>query len=193
MPTTPVSPSNPLFGYQTSPPPTNQVLQDAANNLRAVEAIQNVVPNWPPLGGEIEEEIVNEGHIVEVPELVKNNNEPEPIMVAFEDENGVDGDGALGNALKQLERLDWNQDDLPFFFNRVEIRMGIAKVKKNYTKFQVLSEIIPTKVQDQVKSLLRKTENDFPNNDAYKQLKTQILKIFGPRPEASMERAKDKL
>ena len=46
-----------------------------------------------------------------------------------------------------------------------------------------------SKVQDQVKSLLRKTENDFPNNDAYKQLKNQILKIFGPRPEASMERA----
>ena len=110
-------------------------------------------------------------------------------MVAFEDENGVDGENALGNALRQLEKLEWNTDDLPFFFNRAEIRMKIANVKKNYTKFQVLSEIIPTKVQDQVKSLLRKGETDFPNNDAYKQLKTQILKIFGPRPEASMERA----
>ena len=137
-----------------------------------------------------EEEVVNEGLIVELPDGI--NNEPVvpvDIMVAFEDENGVDGDGALGNALKQLERLEWNQEDLPFFFNRVEIRMGIAQVRKNYTKFQVLSEIIPSKVQDQVKSLLRKTENDFPNNDAYKQLKNQILKIFGPRPEASMERA----
>ena len=30
---------------------------------------------------------------------------------------------------------------------------------------------------------------DFPNKDAYKQLKNQILKIFGPRPEKAVERA----
>ena len=150
-----------------------------------------------------DEEVVVEGHIVVHDEnlklanppdidenLLENENQNLPVaMAVFEDENGTDGDNALGNALKNLEKLDWNANDLPFFFNRVEVRMKIAKVEKNYTKFQVLSEILPPKVQDQVKSLLRKGEGDFPNNDAYKQLKTQILKIFGPRPEAAMERA----
>ena len=77
--------------------------------------------------------------------------ETSAIMVAFEDENGTDGDNALGNALRSLEKLEWQTNDLAWYFNRVEIRMGVANVKKNYTKFQVLSEIIPSKVQDQVK------------------------------------------
>ena len=60
-PDTPLSPSNPNFLYQTSPPLTRQVLADALANLQVEEAIQAVKPNWPPLGGE--EEVV-EGHVV---------------------------------------------------------------------------------------------------------------------------------
>ena len=40
-----------------------------------------------------------------------------------------------------------------------------------------------------VKPLLRKKETDFPNKDAYKQLKNTIIRIFGPRPEAAVDRA----
>ena len=32
-------------------------------------------------------------------------------------------------------------------------------------------------------------ETDFPNGDSYKTLKKEIIRIFGPRPEASFERA----
>ena len=110
-------------------------------------------------------------------------------MPAFEEENGVDGEGALREALRSLEKLEWDANDIEFFFNRCETRMQVANVKKQYTKFQVLSEILPKKVQDQVKSLLRKKETDFPNKDSYKQLKNTVLRIFGPRPEAAIERA----
>ena len=65
----------------------------------------------------------------------------------------------------------------------------MAGVKKNYTKFQVLSEILPKKVQDEVKAFLCMEEAEFPNKDSYKQLKTEVRRIFGPRPEASIERA----
>ena len=112
-----------------------------------------------------------------------------PVMAVFEDENGTDNDGALGSALRSLERLEWDDNDVQWFFNRCETRMGAAGVKKNYTKFQVLSEILPKKVQDQVKPLLRKSEADFTNKDGYKQLKNKVLQIFGQRPEASMDRA----
>ena len=67
--------------------------------------------------------------------------------------------------------------------------MGAAGVKKNFTKFQVLSTIIPPHVMNEVKPLLRMQATDFPANDAYKQLKQRILRIFGPRPEAAVERA----
>ena len=67
--------------------------------------------------------------------------------------------------------------------------MATVGVKKQYTKFQVLSTIIPAKVQNEVKPLLVLKASEFPNHDAYKQLKSEILRIFGPRPEERIERA----
>ena len=110
-------------------------------------------------------------------------------MVLFEDENGTDDAGALGSALRSLEKLEWDANDIQFSFNRAETRMGAAGVKKNYTKFQILSEILPKKVQDQVKSLLRKSENDFPDKNGYKLLKQAVMRIFGPRTEAGIDKS----
>ena len=45
------------------------------------------------------------------------------------------------------------------------------------------SSIITKHVINQVKKFLRKSETEFPNKDSYKQLKKEILWIFGPRPE----------
>ena len=67
--------------------------------------------------------------------------------------------------------------------------MQAVGVKKQFTKLQVLSTILPKKVTDQVKPLLRKKETDFPNKDAYFQLKTKIMQIFGPAPNKGFERA----
>ena len=67
--------------------------------------------------------------------------------------------------------------------------MAAAGVKKNFTKFQVLITIIPKKVQDEVKSIIRRKETDFPDKNAYKILKDEILRIFGPRPQDAVDRA----
>ena len=91
---------------------------------------------------------------------------PDPVIVPFEAEDGVDEAGALREACRSLEKLEWMEENLAFFFNRVETRMGVAGVKKNFTKFQVLSEILPKQVQDQVMNLLTLNEADFPNKDA---------------------------
>ena len=67
--------------------------------------------------------------------------------------------------------------------------MAAVGVKKNFTKLQVLSTVIPKRVQDEVKELLSMKATEFPNNDGYKQLKNEILRIFGPRPEDAVDRA----
>ena len=121
--------------------------------------------------------------------LAGDIEQEEVVMANFEDENGTDETGALGNGLRSLEKLEWDEKDLMFFFNRVETRMASAGVKKNFTKFQILSEILPSRVQNQVKGILRKTQTDFPNNDAYKVLKTEVLRIFGPKLEDAILRA----
>ena len=38
-----------------------------------------------------------------------------------------------------------------------------------------------------IKKFLRKSETEFPNKDSYKQLKKEILRIFGPRPETATD------
>ena len=80
-PVTPLSPSNPRFYYQTSPPPTGQVLSDVVANLRPIEAIQNIIPNWKPLEDEeVQEEEVVQGFIQEeVDNTVQADNMPDAV------------------------------------------------------------------------------------------------------------------
>ena len=113
---------------------------------------------------------------------------PDPV-VDFEDENGEDVAGALKEALQSAVKLEWDDKDIPFFFQRLEIILEASGAKKQYTKFQVLSNILPKKVQDEVKSLLIKKATEFPHNNAYKLLKTEVLRVFGPKTGSSMDRA----
>ena len=118
-----------------------------------------------------------------------NNDMANDPIVDFEDEDGVDDARALQEAIRALERLQWEDDDIDFYFNQAEIKMAAHGVKKNYTKFQVLATVIPSKITLQIKSLLRKKESEYPDKNAYKLLKTEIFRIFGPKPEAGLEKA----
>ena len=117
------------------------------------------------------------------------DNAGPPVQINFEDENENDDADAMREAFRNLARFNWDENDLLFTFNQIEVKMATVGVKKNWTKFQVLTTILPKNIQEQVKPLLRKQSTEFPNNDAYKQLKTRIMRIFGPRPEAAMDRA----
>ena len=119
---------------------------------------------------------------VEVPAIMPN-------VVDFEDENGDNDAGAMQEALRVLLKYEWNPKDLDFYWGQIEIKMAAAGVRKNFTKFQILSSIVPTHVVEEVKSLLRKKESEFPQNNAYKLLKAEITSIFGPKLEESMDRA----
>ena len=44
-------------------------------------------------------------------------------------------------------------------------------------------------MEDEVKELLTKKETEYPENNAYKLLKSKIIKIFGPKPEEAVSRA----
>ena len=56
--------------------------------------------------------------------------------------------------------------------------MSAVGVKKQYTKFQVLSTVIPKAVEDEVKSMLCKQEAEYPERNAYKLLKSEIFRIL---------------
>ena len=89
-------------------------------------------------------------------------------MAAFEDQNGVDDEKALSNALSLIKGFEWKPTNINFYFNQLETKMTTAGVKKNWTKFQVLTTVLPSAVQDELISTLQKSEADFPENNAYK-------------------------
>ena len=81
------------------------------------------------------------------------------IMAAFEDENDENSDTrALELACKQLDKFQWMDEDVKFYFQQVEARMAAVGVKKQWTKFLVLQTILPMKILQYVKSTLRKSE-----------------------------------
>ena len=135
QPTTPLSPSNPNFLLQPSPPPTTQVLRDVASNLRVVEVVQNITPVWPPL--ESTEEVV-EGNIIEVAENLKlsegnNSTEPAPVqevrMVNYDQQNEEDDAGAIQNA--RDVKFPFNKNDIQLWFSLIESKMQFAGIKNN--------------------------------------------------------------
>ena len=73
---------------------------------------------------------------------------PNQAIVAFEDEDGADEAGALREACRNVEKIEWDDNDVAFFFSKVEIKMSAVGVKKQYTKFQVLSTVLPKKVEE---------------------------------------------
>ena len=111
------------------------------------------------------------------------------VMTNFEDENADDGDAqALREACRNLERLVWDGNDVPFFFAQAEIKMRSVGVKKQYTKFSALASVLPKHVIDEVKEMVIMQESEFEQNNSYKLLKTEVLRIFGPKIDAGVNR-----
>ena len=96
-------------------------------------------------------------------------------MANYDEQDGVDGVDALQKAVAYLQRYPHNQEDLKFYFQQVEVKMLSCGVKKNFTKLQVMSTILPEHVINAVKPILRKQENEFPDKDGYKKLKNEVF------------------
>ena len=97
-------------------------------------------------------------------------------------------DNCLENGIRALRGYEFDEQDLRFYFQQCELRMQEAGIKKNYTKFQVMVAILPKRVIDQIKPLLRKEETEL-GATPYKTLKDQLLKRFGQPQNAAFERA----
>ena len=138
--------SSPAALLQPDPPPTDEVLNGASDQLRN-------------------------------------------IMTNYDEENGTDTAGAMEKAVAMLKGYVWNPQALKFYFGQIEIKMKASGVKKQFTKLQVLSTILPVEVMMEVRPILEKQESEFENNDSYLQIKTELFRIFGPSEEEAFERA----
>ena len=162
--------ASPRALLQPDPPPIDEVLLDVQQQLVAISERQDRADRRNAV------------------RQAQETAQPQVVM-AFDEENGADGADALNKAIQTLKNFSYDPVDLKFTFNQLEIKMKSAGVKKQFTKLQTLSTVIPKEVTDEIKTILRKDETEFENNDAYKQAKVKILEIFGQTDEEPFERA----
>ena len=139
-----------------------------------------------------EEEVV-EGLIVGQPEKElemagendnQNNQNQDP--VDFEDQNEPDGAKAIEYSRTLV--MEFNPQEVEFWFIQLENEMFTCQVKSQWMKRCILVKNLPPKIQADVKSLLVIKQSQAPA-DLYKKIKNEILRIHAPRREDTFKKA----
>ena len=134
-----------------------------------------------------DEESVISGHIVGAPVGGKVEADPPVVrMVNYDQQNEEDDAGAISNA--RDVRIPFNKNDIKLWFSLVESKMQFAGIKKQWSKRQVLVQIIPPDYHSDFRHFLQMQEDQAGNN-AYFELKTAMIKQFGPKKADGFDKA----
>ena len=125
-------------------------------------------------------------------EVVGGDNEVEagaaaPVkMVNYDMQSEEDDAGAIQNA--RDVKLPFNRQDVRLWFSLVESKMQFAGIKKQWSKRQVLVQLIPPDLHNDFKQYLIQQE-DAAGNLPYYTLKAAIVKQFGPKRADGFDKA----
>ena len=123
---------------------------------------------------------------VDIFESDLSDNQTPVSMPNFDELNADNGADAIKN-LGQI-KISWDAEEPAYFFQKLETELQIFEVNKQFTKRQALLRCLPDDVAKEFKHLVTLQENA-AGTQAYKTLKTAILKAYGPRPEHAFQRA----
>ena len=143
----------------------------------------------PDFKQEVDQEEVVVGHVVGTASGQKVEADPPhqaDIMVNYDMQNADDDEGAIQNA--RDVKLPFNKNDIMLWFTLVEGKMQFAGIKKQWSKRQVLVQLIPPEYHSDFKQYLVKQETE-AGNVPYHTLKTAIIKKFGPRRAEGYDKA----
>ena len=116
------------------------------------------------------------------------SSEPEvAIMAAFDTENGQDDDEYY-KKLSTLKNRIFNKNEVEFWFTSFEASLKHIGIKSQWSKREVLHNLLPDDVQVAVKHILKKDQTA-AGATAYKTLKTELLKLYAPKQEAAYTNA----
>ena len=102
------------------------------------------------------------------------SSEPEvAIMAAFDTENGQDDDEYY-KKLSTLKNRIFNKNEVEFWFTSFEASLKHIGIKSQWSKREVLHNLLPDDVQVAVKHILKKDQTA-AGATAYKTLKTDII------------------
>ena len=135
-----------------------------------------------------EEEIV-EGYIDQEPENLKLGAEmPEQAAapVIYDKANTKDGDKAQDQA--RSIRLEFEPNDIKFWFSQLEGEMLLASVGSQWLKKTILQRNLPNKQKEDVKSYLMLDQEE-AGDTIYKDIKDNLIRIYAPKPSVSYQKA----
>ena len=121
------------------------------------------------------DEDTNEGLVVG--EAVFDQADPPPAvrMPNYDAASGEDDAGAIQNA--RDVKLPFNKNDILLWFTLIESKMQFAGLKKQWSKRQVLIQLIPPEFHNDLKQYLILQEDD-AGDLPYKTLKDAIVKLL---------------
>ena len=120
----------------------------------------------------------------------ENQPQPQPqpvIMADFDAENGNDPNDVYTKAAHI--KLEYNPNNVEFWFNQIEAKMRFAGVASQWTKLQVLITLIPSNVSEEIKHLLRVSSQANATATCYKDAKDEILALFGRQDDETYDKA----
>ena len=91
-------------------------------------------------------------------------------------------------AWKKDVRTKFDQNDVPYFFNAIEAEMKKHGINKQWDKKNALVTVLPAEIIEECKPILRLSEEE-AGAQVYKDLKTEILSLYGPREEDAFKKA----
>ena len=104
----------------------------------------------------------------------------------FEDQNGEDGPEIMGKLYQIL--LTYDNSEVKKWINRLEIKMESYGIQSQWNKRIVLEQNLPSHIQDKMNSLFEKRKTE-AGPTIYKELKTMLLKLHGPKEDANFKLA----
>ena len=106
--------------------------------------------------------------------------------VNYDQQNLEDDDGAIQNS--RDVKLPFNKHDIKLWFSLVESKMQFAGIKKQWSKRQILIQLIPPEFHSDFRQYLQLQETE-AGADSYFRLKTAIIKQFGPKQASNFDKA----
>ena len=89
---------------------------------------------------------------------------------------------------KKEVKIKFDKHDVNYWFNSVESQMRKFGINRQWDKKDSIIPLLPEEIVDELKPLLRLTQAEAGEN-IYKDVKTEIVALYGPREEDAFKKA----
>ena len=105
-------------------------------------------------------------------------------LLPFQDSSFPDDD----DAWKKELRIKFEIHDVKYWFNSVESEMKKFGINTQWSKKNAIVPMLPEEVVEECKPILRLSEDE-AGDHIYRDLKQEITKLYGPRPQDAFRKA----